>query len=273
MLASVGMPARVGVFLPGPDQGLQDRVLAVRDGRDFQHRQRRVRGPDVAGELRHRVARVACSGPRAPGRSGRISPSITTSAPAMHRWSTVRHLASSMPRPADGAGHGQLVEPVGGVRRLEGRGQEDRRIQAHVHRHRQPLAQRLGLGPERVDVPARCEEDRQLVAALHAHAMDGDVGPLLRVAAEQQSQAEVRPGVDGGVRRGRAAACAGRSPGRRRGGRPPGTPPSPGPRPPGRSGSPARSPCAGSAHAAGSPAAGPLRSRLAINPTRTRQPG
>ncbi len=95
---------------------------------------------------------------------------------------------------------GGLVVAEGGGGGLEAGADGDRRVQAHVDGDGQGLAGGLGLGAEGVDVTAGGEEDGELVPALDADAVDGDVAVAgLGVGAVEEAEAEVRAGVDGRV--------------------------------------------------------------------------
>ena len=195
MLASVGMPARV-VLLPPARPASAGSGSAVRDGRDLQERQRRVRRPDVARELRHRVAGVAVLVLRH-AHVRQDLPSITTSAPAMHRWSTARRELDPRPRMAPATVTRRSRTACSAPRRTC-----DRKIAGSrpMFTETEPLAQGLRLGPERVDVG--WARRRWTARRGPARTCGGWVTRFLHVA-QQQAQAEVRASVDGGVRRSR----------------------------------------------------------------------
>ena len=119
------------------------------------------------------------------------------------------------------------------------------------------------LGAKKIDSSSRpCTHMRWMVTSV----------PILRVAAEQQAQTEVRPGVDGGVRRGREqgaqveAGILGAVHDLLAGGLP-------GPTSTGGIRLASACPMRWVSSRGGQSSSMPTRSRLAISPTSTRQPG
>ncbi len=190
------------MLFPRSHQRLQDRIVPHGDRFDFDHRQRRVGAAAVAGKFRHRVAAVGVL--------------ILSDAHAGQQFAFNNDLGAGdgFLRDADAlhqlhraltqrAGHAQFV-----IAKRRGGGFEaganiDGRIETHIDGYRQRFSGCLGFLAKHFDMAAGGKKHRQLIPALHAQAVDGDVGErgVVRIAGQRQAQAEEGAGVDRGVGR------------------------------------------------------------------------
>ena len=99
------------------------------------------------------------------------------------------------------AGDAQLVIAERRGRGFEAGANIDGRIETHIDGYRQRFACGLGLLAKHFDMAAGGKKHRQLIPALDAQAVDGDVGQrgVVGIAGQRQAQAEEGAGVDRGV--------------------------------------------------------------------------
>ncbi len=192
-----GDPGHVGVLVAGADARLQDRMAAVGDGFDFNHRDPRLRLAGISREFRHGLPAVGMLIFPDPvvREQFALDHHLGTGNRARLHGQTVHQLHGLL---AQAARHRQLVIADRGGGRFKTGTDFDGRIHPDTDGDGQGKPGIFCLLTERIQMAARDEVHGNLVPALHAEAVDSDVVFTgLRIGGIAHPQRKIGPASSG----------------------------------------------------------------------------
>ncbi len=183
-----------------PYQRLQNRIVSHGHRFDFNDRQRRIGAAAVTRKFRHRMAAVGVLifSDAYPRQQFPFDNDLGASDGFLRDADALYQLYRTL---TQRTGDAQFVIAKRCGWRFKAGADIDSRIESHIDGYRQRFAGGLGFLAKHFDMAASGEKHRQLIPALDAQAVDGDVGErgVVGIAGQRQAQAEEGTGVDRGV--------------------------------------------------------------------------